>query len=585
MSSIVDADTLLAVDVGSVHTRASLFDVVEGRYRLVAAGRAPTTAGPPLFDVREGVRSALDQIHEITGRLLVDAEENLITPVNSDGAGVDVFVATSSAGPRVRAVLVGLMPGVSLESGRRLAESTYLQIVEEIGLLDRRPEDEQIDRMLAAKPDLFLLVGGTDGGATESVMRMVDLVSLTTSLIPDGRRPLVVYAGNRHLGADVVERFGDPVPVALTPNIRPSLTREDLAPTRLRLAEAIAEARSAQVAGFDELTGWSGGFQMLSADAFGRIVRYLSLIYDPEKGVLGIDVGGVHTIVAAAFAGDLRLSVQSALGLGSSLPGILRTSSLDEIARWLPVDLSHDTIRDYIFNKALHPRSVPTELDEFHLEYALLREILRTAVGIARSGWAGRDSGQSILLPSFEPIVAAGGALSRAPQPGHAALALLDAIQPVGITTLVLDPHGIAPALGAASGPLPMSTIQVLSSGSFVSLGTVVAPVGRGRVGRPALRLRLERESGRRGVEGEVRFGQLAVVPLHQGEHAKLTLQPERGFDVGFGGPGKAGALRVAGGAVGLIFDARGRPLQLSSDPERRRELNQKWLWDIGGME
>jgi len=42
--------------------------------------------------------------------------------------------------------------------------------------------------------------------------------------------------------------------------------------------------------------------------------------------------------------------------------------------------------------------------------------------------------------------------------------------------------------------------------------------------------------------------------------------------------------LRVSGGAVGLIIDARGRPLQLARDGGRRRELNQKWLWDIGAL-
>ncbi len=51
MSAFQEAETLLAIDVGSVNTRASLFDVVDGRYRLVATGRSATTAGAPLFDV------------------------------------------------------------------------------------------------------------------------------------------------------------------------------------------------------------------------------------------------------------------------------------------------------------------------------------------------------------------------------------------------------------------------------------------------------------------------------------------------------------------------------------------------------
>jgi hypothetical protein len=383
-----------------------------------------------------------------------------------------------------------------------------------------------------------------------------------------------------------MDSFDERTPVALVPNVRPDLAREDLSPARLRLADVISEVQSMQITGFDELRQWSGGNLMLSADSVGRVIRYLSQVYDPEKGVLGVDLGGNHTTVAAAFDGDLRLMVESGLGLGSVLSGILQHSSLDLIRRWLPIEVSPTILRDYIFNKRFHPGTVPVTLDELHIEYALAREIIRVSVELARETWPeSKDLRSSPLLPAFEPIVGSGAALSRAPRPGYAALTLLDGLQPTGITTLVLDPYSLLPAVGAATSALPMVTVQVLESGSFVSLGTVITPVGQTRIGRPVLQVQVEPEQGGDRMEGQIRQGQLAVLPLRQGEHARLTLRPERGFDVGFGGPGKAGTLRVAGGAVGLIIDARGRPLELPSDPARRRELNQKWLWDIGAME
>ena len=111
MSTILEADTLLAVDVGTVNTRVSLFDVVDGRYRMVATGRASSTAGAPVFDVREGMHVALDEVSEITGRPFFDESDALVMPTTNSGAGVDAFVSTASAGPHVRTVLVGLMPG------------------------------------------------------------------------------------------------------------------------------------------------------------------------------------------------------------------------------------------------------------------------------------------------------------------------------------------------------------------------------------------------------------------------------------------------------------------------------------------
>ena len=148
----------------------------------------------------------------------------------------------------------------------------------------------------------------------------------------------------------------------------------------------------------------------------------------------------------------------------------------------------------------------------------------------------------------------------------------------------MLDPHGLTPALGAAAAVLPLVSVHVLESGSFVSLGTVVSPIGGGKPGRAVARIKLERE-GTAPVEGEVRLGQLVVLPLGPGEVGKLTVRPQHGFDVGFGAPGKAGVMRVTGGAVGLIIDARGRPLVLPRDEGRRRELNQKWLYDIGALQ
>jgi hypothetical protein len=583
MSAILEADTLLAVDVGMVNTRASLFDVVDGRYRMVATGRASSTAGPPLSDIREGLHMALGQVNGITGRLLLDENEGLIMPTTTAGAGVDAFVSTSSAGPLVRTVLVGLMPGVSMESARKLAGSTYLNVIDEISLMDRRREEQQIDILLAANPDMILMVGGTDGGATASVLRMVETVSIAAGLMATAQRPNLLFAGNQSLAASIMERFQDRATVAMVPNIRPSLQEEEFGPARLRIAELIAGLRGDKVAGYDQLHGWSGGYLMLTADAFGRVVRYLSKVYDPDKGVLGIDVGAGHVTVAAAFDGELDLKVHSDLGLGTSMPGLLKYSSMSEIVRWLPNEATEGAVRDYIYNKALFPGTIPTDQSELHIEYALVRELIRAGLARSRSDWDQVSSGA--LLPPLEPVIASGAAFARAPRPGLAGLALLDAVQPQGITTLVLDPYNLISAVGASAGVLPMVTVQALESGSFVSLGTVVSPVGKARYGSPAVRLRLEPESGGELSEGVVHYGQLRLLPLRQGEHARLTLRPERGFDVGFGGRGKAGALRVAGGALGLIIDARGRPLELPRDIVQRRERNLKWLHDIGAME
>lgn len=583
--SVFEAAALLAVDVGNVNTRANLFDIVDGAYRLVATGRAPSTTSAPLFDLGEGIRMAIAQVEQVTGRRMLDEAQGLIVPVTADGMGVDAFAATTSAGPNPRAVLVGLMPGVSLESARRLAASSYLEVVDEISLMDPRRVEQQVDDLLRACPEVILMVGGTDGGATDSVLRLTDAIGLAIDLMPEGHRPRLVFAGNRRLGAAVNERLSERAPVTLTPNIRPSLELEDLGPTRAKLGDVLMELRSMRVSGFDELRQWSGGFFTPAAESVGRIVRYMSQVYGPEKGVLGIDLGAGHTTMAAAFGGELRLAVHTDVGMGQSLRGLLAQDGTVRAMRWLPIDVSEAAFLDYVHNKLLHPATIPVEPEELHLEYALARQCVRTSFLRARTSWPKlKGSLGPSVTPPLEPIVVSGATFGRAPRPGFAALAVLDSVQPTGITTLVLDPHNLLACLGVVAAAVPLAAVQVLESGSFANLGTVVSPVGASRPGRPVMRYVLEREGGGERLEGVARFGQLLLLPLDNGQQGKLSLRPEQPFDVGFGGPGKAGAVRVTGGAVGLILDTRGRPLELAHDPVQRREQNMKWLWDIGAL-
>lgn len=586
MSTLPEAEIFLAVDVGSTNTRASLFDVIDGRYRLVATSEAQSTAGPPLFDLSEGVRLAMDRVQAITGRRLMDESDSLIIPTTGFGAGIDLFVASVSAGHRVRTILAGLMPGVSMASARRLAESTYIDVVGEITLVDERRIEDLVGVVVSTRPDLILVVGGTDNGASKPIFQLIDILKLGISLIPEGSRPRIVFAGNRSLGALVTDQLADRTSITLMPNVRPMLSIEDLAPARLQLAETLFEIRSTRITGYQELKQWTGGSLLPTGEAYGRLIRYLSRIYDPDKGVLGVDLGSSHTTIAAAFEGDLNLSVNCDLGAGSSILGLLDQGSMPKILRWLPKAITGSEVRDYIYNKSVHPGSVPTTMDELYIEYAIARQLIRYALFHARKSWPeGKDSRSSLLLPSVEPIVAAGATLARAPKPGYTALMLLDALQPTGVSTLVLDPYSLAPALGATAGPLPVATVQLLEAGVLVSLGTVVCPIGRGRAGRKVLSYQLELEESGQQLSGDIESGQIKVIPLGPGQFGKLSLRPERGYDVGFGTLGRSGSLRVSGGIVGVIIDARGRPLILPDNRDQQVELNQRWLWEIGTME
>ncbi len=578
----VNAESLLAIDVGSVHTRAMLFDDVEGRYRFLGAGVAPTTVGAPFKDALEGVRRAVDRLQQITGRVLVGADEQIVIPSLPDGTGVDTVVATVSAGPPLRVVVLGLLEDISLESARRLATTTYARILDCIGLNDRRSIEARIDTILRLRPDLVLIAGGTEGGASQSVLKQLEAVGLANYLLPGDQRAEMLFAGNQALREEVKAALGNLGPLHFAPNVRPELDVEQLDPAQVQLADITSSIRQRRIKGMDDLDGWAGGGLMPTITAFGRVIRFLSKMYGSEKGVLGVDVGASATAVAMAFSGQLRQGVYPELGLGRGLAELLEHCPLEQIKRWLHLNIPDEYVYEYVYTKSLYPASLPATIEDLAIEQALARQTIRLAVNRTLEGLPARDGpANQGLLPWFEPVVATGSVLTRAPNPAHSLLMLLDGLQPTGITTIVMDQNHLAPAMGAAAAVNPVLVAQVLASNTFINLGTVICPVGSARPGTPILRLRVTYEGGSE-TSLEVRQGSLEIIHLPLGQRAQLKLQPLHRFDIGMGGLGRGGSVRVVGGALGVVIDARGRPIELPDDPNRRREVIAKWRWTLG---
>jgi hypothetical protein len=582
--SLVDADSLLAVDVGTVTTRAALFDVVEGYYRFIASGHAPSTASAPFKDLSEGVHHAIEDLQMITGRKFLGEDQRVIIP-SDDGKGVDTFAATFSAGPAVKTVVVGLLNDVSVESVQRLARTTYARVVDTIGLNDKRKPEEQIDTLLRLRPDLILVAGGTDNGATLSVRHLIETIGLACYILPADNRPALLYAGNQDLADEIKSSLQNlTCALSISPNLRPDLETEDLQPAQNALAKIYSQVRRNQMSGVDELNGLAGNTLMPTAYAEGRIIRFLSQVYDSAKGILGVDLGASATSLSAAFAGELTLGVYPQLGLGESLANLLRFTNLNEIMKWLMLDVHADTVRDYLFQKSIYPGSLPVTPEDMAIEQALARQSLNMALNsLSRDFPRTARRPSPALLPYFEPILACGSVLTRAPTLGQSLLMLLDGIQPVGITTMILDQNNLLPALGAAASRNSILPIQILESGAFLGLATVVAPYNNSRAAAPILKGRLIYQNGNES-RLDIKQGALEVFPLPVGQSGRLYLNPSHHTDIGFG-PGRTaeGGIPVTGTALGLVIDARGRPLRLSADAARRRDIAKKWLWMLGG--
>jgi hypothetical protein len=572
MTSLVDAESVLAIDVGSVNTRALLFDVVDGQYHFIASGEAASTVGAPFRDISEGVHNALDRLQEATGRIFSTTEARLLLPSRSDGSGVDRLALTFSAGDELSLVTVGLLSEVSLQSAQRLAGSIYGKVTESLGLNDRRKAEVQLDAILQARPDVVIVAGGTERGATRSVYKLVELIGLACKVMPKEDRPAVLYCGNGTLAKRVKETLEREVSVTVAPNIRPGIDQEDLAPAASVLARTAARIRTRQVAGFEAYASLSSVPLTPSAYATGRMMRFLSEIFDHSKGIVGVDLGASSTVIAAGMAGSLQLNTYRPLGVGAGLAGLMQSSSLEDLARWVPFDMPESAIRDYLYEKIVRPGMLPMTQETLSIEHAAARLVLRIAMQRTLERWPN-------LSMAFDRVFLSGAVLGHAPSPAQSMMIALDGLQPVGMSTFYLDPHGLTQALGAISGSNTVLPVQVLDTGAYLNLGSVITPVSDARPGSTVLKIRVAFEQGG-DQQVEVKQGTLVSLPVRNGQVAQLTIDTLAGTVLDPARP-RQKSYKVIGGVCGVVVDTRGRPLTLPQDPQKRRETLLRWAHNL----
>jgi hypothetical protein len=163
--------------------------------------------------------------------------------------------------------------------------------------------------------------------------------------------------------------------------------------------------------------------------------------------------------------------------------------------------------------------------------------------------------------------VGSGGVLSHAPRRAQSLLMMIDAFAVEGVTELAVDSIFMMPHLGVLSTVNERAATEVFEKDCLIRLGTCVAPVGTGKVGQVCLTV------GMGGESVALRVGELRRVALGEGESVRAVLAPAKAWDVG-GGKGQKVEVELRGGAVGVVLDGRGRPLDLpATDGERVARL------------
>jgi uncharacterized protein (TIGR01319 family) len=595
-----EASVIAITDCGSTTTKAILVERVDGCFRQTHRGEAPTTVEAPVEDVTVGVRAALRTLGESAGRRLIDERGELIRPAR-DGAGVDLYLSTSSAGGGLQLMVAGLVRRISAESAERAALGAGAIVADVVACDDERPLHEQIERVRRVRPDMVLLAGGVDCGAEQGVLEMAELLAAADPRprFGAGFRLPVVFAGNERVRDRLREILGARVDLFQVDNVRPSIDVERLAAARERIHELFLEHVMRQAPGFGRLVEWTDAPVMPTPSAVGEI---LGLAAGRRAiGVLCVDIGGATTDVFSVIGGAFHRTVSANLGVSYSAAFVLAEAGIEGVRGWLPFAIDDATLRDRVMNKTIRPTTIPEDLDDLLVEQALAREALRLSFEHHRrfaTGLKGRAGERNIDLAlgsgagrerslvdtrDIDLIIGSGGVLSHAPRPAQAAAMLIDAFVPEGITRIAKDSIFMMPHLGVLSGLLPEAAESVFERDCVVDLCTCVGPRGATRPGRPCLEVALERAGGTTDRE-RLAWGDLRRLALEPGQEARLVLEPVRGCDAG-AGPGRTASRTVTGSALGVVLDCRGRPLAPPREPLARREANARWLRELGALD
>jgi uncharacterized protein (TIGR01319 family) len=590
------ARSILATDCGSTTTKAILItQQSDGQYRLVVRGEAPTTVEAPFDDVTVGVVNAVREVEELSGLAILGPDGKPQTPAQDAKTGVDLYLSTSSAGGGLQMTVAGLVKAMSAESAQRAALGAGAIIMDVIAVDDGRKEYQRVERLRQLRPDMILMAGGVDGGP---INHLVELAEVLVAADPRPRLGIglklpVIYAGNVAAFPQVEELLKDRVALRQVANVRPTIDRENPFPAREAIHDLFLEHVMQQAPGYGKLSGWTSVGILSTPNAVGKIMQ--TIAEQRQINVLGVDIGGATTDVFSVFGSIFNRTVSANLGMSYSICNVLTEAGVENIRRWLPFAVSEADLRNQLRNKMIRPTTIPQLLRDLAIEQAVSREALRLALihhkslarglmGVQQQRTIGESldqagTGQTLVdMMALDMIVGSGGVLSHAPRRGQAALMMMDAYEPLGFTLLTVDSIFMMPQLGILSTVHPEAATQVFERDCLIYLGTCIAPVGTAKPGEPCVTVQFG------GKTEAIPFGAMAVFPLGfkngvdgEPESAEIVVTPTRAFDVG-AGRGREVRRTVQGGVVGIIIDARGRPLQLPTEESARIAKQQEWL-------
>jgi uncharacterized protein (TIGR01319 family) len=343
-------------DFGSTYTKLSLVDPDEGE--LLARAQAPTSIATDLMD---GYAAALEM-----------AEREAAGAVEIEDA-----IAASSAGGGLRVAAVGLVADLTAAAARQAALNAGARVE---AVLAGELGPEQLAELRAARPEIVLFAGGTDGGQADLVLenarRLAEaridahfVVACNPAVAEEAAALLRAAGASTSVAENVMPRLGE---------IAVDSAREGI--LKAFLEHVIGGKGLSASPEFERMV------RMPTPEAVLEAVRLLAQGTEAVPGagdVLVIDIGGATTdvhssrVAEAASPGiedsllppppTLR-TVEGDLGLRSGAAGVLTVD-----ARWLKAEAgsAEASIGQSVLIRSGHAKWLPEDPEEVRLDHLL----------------------------------------------------------------------------------------------------------------------------------------------------------------------------------------------------------------------
>lgn len=443
---------ILVAEIGSTTTLVNAFSGIKaGTPRFIGQGQAPTSVLEG--DVRIGLTQAIEALSKSLG---------------ADGIEYGEMFATSSAAGGLRMTVHGLVYDMTVKAAQAAALGAGAIIkYTTAGKLT----EFDIDDVMALKPNLILLAGGTDYGERETAVYNAKVFA------ESGLRTPVIYCGNVQNHRIVERIFTEAgIPYYITENVYPKLDVLNIEPAR-RIIHKVFEEHIVKAAGMEHIREMVNGKIIPTP---GAVMEAAQLLQKELGDLAVIDIGGATTDVHSVTAGSeavavmqttpepfAKRTVEGDLGLYVNANNLIELIGRSRLGDELGIDMDA-VIENY--------KPIPDTPEQFKLTERLCLAAGLTAV--ERHAGAFRyiytPSGRQTIaegkdLSIIKYIVGTGGALTRLPHREDIARAIADC-NPKGMMLypkpgrikLLYDNHYIMASLGVLSKAYPEAALDLM---------------------------------------------------------------------------------------------------------------------------